>query len=164
MPNDVRNGLKAVAVFEAAKGALVLLAGLAAFSLIHQNVQLLAEQLVGQMHLNPAKHFPRIFAAAAADITDSKLIFFSVLALLYSSMRFIEAYGLWTGRKWAEWFALFSAGSYLPVEFFELAKGVSWMKIGFVALNLVIVFYLIVVLFRNGRFSRRAARDLNTCE
>jgi len=58
---DHRAGLRAVAVFELLKGLLVLLAGAGALSLIHQNVQGVAEQLVRRSHLNPAHHYPRIF-------------------------------------------------------------------------------------------------------
>ena len=52
------NTLRAVAVFEAAKGTLVLVTGLGALSFIHHNIQRFAEQLVGHLHLNPAKHIP----------------------------------------------------------------------------------------------------------
>jgi len=69
--NDkMARALKVVAVFEACKGLLVLFAGVALFSLIHQNIQSVAEQLVGHMHLNPAKHIPGIFIEAAGSLTD----------------------------------------------------------------------------------------------
>jgi|WetSurMetagenome_2_1015567.scaffolds.fasta_scaffold813216_1 uncharacterized membrane protein (DUF2068 family) len=161
---NFRTGLKAVAVFEACKGSLVMLEGIAAFSLIHRNIQSLADQLVNHMHLNPAKHIPRIFAEAAANITDSRLIFFAFLALLYAFLRFIEAYGLWMGRKWAEWFALLSGGVYLPIELFELSKGFTWMKFTFAAVNLAVVFYLGYVLVRNGALNRPEEQNFKTGE
>ena len=142
--------LKVVAVFEACKGLLVLLVGLAFFPLIHQNIQSVAEQLVGHMHLNPVKHIPGIFIEAAGSLTDGRMLLFAFLALLYSSMRFVEAYGLWFARRWAEWFALVSGSIYLPIEFYELSKGISWLKIIFVLINLLIVLYMAMMLKRNG--------------
>ena len=65
--NKMQRGLRAVALFEACKGLLVLFAGLALFSLIHQNIQLVAEQLVGHLHLNPAKHIPKVLLEAAGN-------------------------------------------------------------------------------------------------
>ncbi len=149
--NDkMTRALKVVAIFEACKGILVLFAGLALFSLIHQNIQVVAEQLVGHMHLNPARHFPRIFIEAAGSLTDGRMLLFALFGLLYSSMRFVEAYGLWFARRWAEWFALVSGSIYLPIELYELTKGISWIKIIFVLINLLIVLYMAIMLKRNG--------------
>ncbi len=143
--------LKAVAIFEASKGLLVLLAGLAVFSLIHQNIHSVAEQLVGHLHLNPAKHIPRIIIEAAGSLTDGRIRLLTILALLYSFMRFVEAYGLWHARQWAEWFALVSGSVYLPIELYELSRGVTWLKVILVVINLLIVFYMAIMLKRNGK-------------
>jgi uncharacterized membrane protein (DUF2068 family) len=159
--NDkMARALKVVAVFEACKGLLVLFAGVALFSLIHQNIQSVAEQLVGHMHLNPAKHIPRIFIEAAGSLTDGRMLLFALLALLYSSMRFIEAYGLWFAKRWAEWFALVSGSIYLPIELYELTKGVSWLKIILVLINLLIVLYMAMMLKRNGNEYRSDKKNV----
>jgi hypothetical protein len=47
-----------VAAFEAAKGLLVLAAGFGLLSLLHKDVQVLAERFVDRLHLNPAKRYP----------------------------------------------------------------------------------------------------------
>ena len=102
--------VRAVALFEAAKGALVLLAGFGALSLIHHDAQRLAEQLVGHLHLNPASRYPRIFIDAAAHLTDTRLSLFAILAAAYVLARVVEGYGLWRQRRWAEWLAAVSGG------------------------------------------------------
>lgn len=76
--------IRAVALFEAAKGALVLAAGLGALSLIHHDVQHMAEQLLSHQHLNPAKPYPRIFIDAAVRLTDARLWLLAGLAALYA--------------------------------------------------------------------------------
>jgi len=65
-------------------------------------------------------------------------------------LRFVEACGLWFARRWAEWFALLSGGVYFPIELYELLKGVTWIKIVFVLVNLFIVLYMALVLKRNA--------------
>jgi uncharacterized membrane protein (DUF2068 family) len=85
--------VRAVALFEAAKGALVLLAGFGSLSLIDHDAQRLAEQLVGHLHLNPAKHYPRIFIDTAAHLTDARLWLVATLAAAYGLVRFVEACG-----------------------------------------------------------------------
>jgi len=151
-------GVRLVAVFEALKGALVLGVGLGLLSLVHHDLQAVAERLVLHSHLNPARHYPRIFIQAAAHTKDSRLLTLAALAFLYSAVRFIEAYGLWKLKVWAEWFAILSGSLYLPVEIYEIFRRVTWMR-GLVLLtNLLIVAYLVDVRFRNRR-RLHAARE-----
>jgi len=133
------NALRTVALIEAAKGALVLLAGFGLLSLIHHDLQRFAERLIAHFHLNPAAHYPRIFLEVAGELTDSRLLLIAAGAAIYSLARFIEAYGLWYARRWAEWFAAFSGGIYIPFELFELYERVTWLRLGTLALNAMIV-------------------------
>ncbi|MGH8672328.1 MAG: DUF2127 domain-containing protein [Burkholderiales bacterium] len=48
------SALCTVALLDAAKGALVLLAGVGLLSLLHHDVQRFAERLIFHAHLNPA--------------------------------------------------------------------------------------------------------------
>lgn len=131
--------LRAIAAYEAAKGLLVLLSGFGALALLHRDVQHIAEQLVAHLHLNAAKRFPKIFLDAAAQVTDSHLWLLAALAALYALVRFVEAYGLWRQRRWAEWFAALSAAVYLPFEAYELLGTASWMAAGALLVNLLVV-------------------------
>jgi uncharacterized membrane protein (DUF2068 family) len=140
--------VRAVALVEAAKGALVLLAGFAALSLIHHDAQRLAEQLVGHLHLNAAKRYPRIFIDTAAHLTDARLWVLATLAAAYGLVRFVEAYGLWRGRRWAEWLAAVSGGIYIPFELYELFQDVTWLSLGALVVNVFIVGLMINALLR----------------
>jgi len=64
-----------------------------------------------------------------------------------ASLRFIEALGLWFHRVWAEWLAALSGGVYVPFEIYELAKGVTVLKVATMVINLIIVAYMSRVLF-----------------
>jgi uncharacterized membrane protein (DUF2068 family) len=151
--NSLRAGLRAVAAFEAAKGLLVLATGLGLLSLLHKDVQVVAEHFVERLHLNPAKRYPHVFIDAASRLTDSRLWLLAWLALCYAVLRLIEAGGLWGQRRWAEWVAVVSGGIYLPVEVYELAHGVTWVKLCMLAVNLWVVGYMVYAL----RHSRRSA-------
>lgn len=155
------DGLRAVAVYEAAKGALVLLAGFELLSLMHHEAQHFAEQWVAHLHLNPAKGYPRIFIDAMTNVTDARLWLLAGLALFYSGAKWILAYGLWLGRRWAEWLAVASGAIYVPAEVYEIAEGVTWAKILLLIVNVCIVAYLIYVLWRSER-SRLEQRNKET--
>ena len=66
-----------------------------------------------RLHLNPEGHVSQLFLRAAANVTDAKLWAAAAAAVMYSLVRFIEAYGLWNGWIWAEWFALLSGSMLL---------------------------------------------------
>ena len=136
-------GLRVIAIFEASKGALVLFVGFGLLSLSHHGAQNVAEEIVGRFHLNPAHHHPRILIDAATHIDNSRLRLLALAALLYSAMRFIEAYGLWRVRAWAEWFAIVSGGVYLPVELYELVRHATAVKAVVLVVNTGIVAYLV---------------------
>lgn len=142
---NIARGIRVVAVFEALKGALVLAAGFGLLSLVHHDLQALADRLVRHSHLDPARHYPRIFIEAASHTDDSRLRSLAALAFLYAAVRLVEAYGLWHMRVWAEWFAIIAGSLFLPVEIYELFRRATWMR-GLVLLtNLFIVAYLVYV-------------------
>ncbi len=145
------DGLRAVAVYEAAKGTLVLLAGFGLLALMHRDLQTFAEQMVAHLHLNPAKGYPRILLDAMTHVTNARLWWLAGFALLYAVIRWIEAYGLWLEKRWAEWFAVASGAIYVPAEAYEMMRGVTWTKAILLTLNVAIVAYMIFVLRRSNR-------------
>ena len=151
-------GLRTVALFEGAKGALVLLTGFGLLALIHKDVHLAAEQLVRHFHLNPARHYPRIFLDAAANITDKQLLFMALSALVYSIIRFAEAIGLWFRQQWAEWFGLLTGGMYLPIEIVAVMHRITWPKVTVLSVNTFVVAYLAYVLAKSKGKQKHAKR------
>jgi len=121
------------------KSALVFLAGSGILSLLHKDVQAIAAELLTHFHLNAAKDYPSIFLDAAGNLTDARLWTLAALAAVYGTVRFIEAYGLWRERRWAEWLAAGSGSLYLPVELYEMARGFAWLAVAGLEINALIV-------------------------
>ncbi len=151
-------GLRIVALFEAAKGVLVLLTGFGILTLIHKDLHHAAEQLVRHLHLNPASHYPRIFLDAATRLTDLQIWALAFAALLYSAIRMAEGVGLWLQRRWAEWFGLLSCGIYLPIELYEVFREVTWPRVSVLAVNTGVAAYLLMILVRTRSKGRSGAR------
>ena len=144
-------GERLVALFEAAKGILVLLVGFGLLTVVHQDVQSVAEEMVRTFHLNPAKLFPRIFLDAAERFSDVRLWTLAALALGYAALRLAEAYGLWFGYHWAEWFAVLSGAIYIGPELYGLWHHISWVRVGVLAVNTGIVAYIGWALWQRRR-------------
>ena len=143
-----RTGLRAVALFEALKGTVVLIAGFGLAHAIGGDVGEFAERLVHRLHLDAAKRFPRIFIDLANNLSDAQLWALAALALAYSLFRFAEAYGLWFEHRWGEWIAALSGGIYVPVEIYELTRSVSTVKVAALVLNTLVVAYMCFLLLQ----------------
>ena len=138
--------MRAIAVFEGAKGVLVLAAGLGLLSLIHRDLQSLAESAITHLHLNPANHYPSVFIDAAGRVSDTRLMLLAFGAAAYSAVRLVEAYGLWFARAWAEWFAAAAGAIYIPFEVYKLFKDGGWGPAAALAINLAIVAFMVYAL------------------
>jgi uncharacterized membrane protein (DUF2068 family) len=142
--------IRAVAVVEFIKGALVLVAGAGLLTLLHRDVREVAEHLVHHLHLDPASHLPEIFLDLAGRVTSRDLWLLALGAAAYAAVRIVEAYGLWRDRVWAQWFGAISGLIYVPFELHALAKGVTPLKLTTLAINLAVVWILTAVLMRRG--------------
>ena len=150
--------LRWIAALEGLKGVLVLAVGFALLGYIHSDLESFCEDIVRNLHLNPARGLPRIFIETAGRVPDSQMDLLVAGAALYAVVRFVEAFGLWHERAWAEWFALVSCGVYLPVELYELSRGISALKVVLLLLNCLVVAYLWHALRRERSCARRPGR------
>lgn len=137
------SGLRLIALTEAAKGLIVLFAGLGVLEYLHRHVQHFGNMFLAHAGLNPHHHYPKVLLQLAFGITDQKIMWLALGIFAYSSLRLIEAYGLWNARAWARWLGIVSGGIYLPYEFYELFERFSWIKLGITFVNILVVIYLI---------------------
>jgi uncharacterized membrane protein (DUF2068 family) len=138
-------GLRAVAAIEATKGVLVLLLGLGVLSLIHKNLDDVAGRLTEILRINPEGKLSSVFLNLANHATDKTLWVVATGALIYATVRSIEAFGLWRGRDWAQWFALLSGALYLPGEIYSLLRHPSGLKWGALVTNAVVVTFMVIL-------------------
>jgi uncharacterized membrane protein (DUF2068 family) len=100
----------------------------------------------------------RLFAVSIRN-----LYLVAAAAAAYAALEGTEAVGLWLGKRWAEYLTFVATVVFVPYEIYELTKSVSWLKLLTLAINLLIVVYLLISkrLFglRGGGRAARAERD-----
>lgn len=147
--------LRAVASIELTKGVVVLLAAFGVLFVVHRDPWDLADSLLRLVHVSPDGHFAQVFLNWADTLTDAKLWTVAAVAIAYSLLRFVEGYGLWFARAWAEWIALISGSLYLPFEIYKVIHRQSALHIAILVVNLAIVVYM-AYLLKVGRNHRKA--------
>lgn len=139
-----KKGLRTVATIEFVKGVLVTLAALGFVEVIRSNIDLedAAQNLLYFLHIDPDRHISQAFVDAAGRMMDANIATVLAIAFVYSGLRFIEAYGLWRQRVWAEWLAIVSGAIYLPFELYNLVRRPSTMHWVILLINIVVVLYI----------------------
>jgi uncharacterized membrane protein (DUF2068 family) len=132
--------LRALALFEAAKGVLVLVAGAGMLRWQH-GLQEAAAAAVAHLHLNPAKHHALIFTLLTDGSIHARWL--ALGAAVYATARLVEATGLWLARPWAVWVAVVTATIYVPFEVVGLLRHPTGLAVGALLVNLAVVGYLL---------------------
>ena len=139
-------GVRTVATVEFVKGIIVVLAGLGVFSMRHKNIWGVTDSLLEFLHVSPHHlHFVGVFVALMHRVSDVRLWKIATVAAVYVTLRFIEAYGLWHVRPWAEWLAFASGAIYIPFEAADLLRRPDWFRLLVIVVNVGIVLYMLML-------------------
>ena len=149
--------LRSIAGFEAVKGLLVLAAVCGLLSLRDTDLHEVTDAFLLRHGINPERYYMRLVIESVARATNHHVGEIAALGFAYAAIRFVEGYGLWHEKRWAEWFAVISAGLYLPVELTHFGRHPSWFTAGLILLNMLIIVYLATLLGQQRAERERAA-------
>lgn len=149
---ESKQGIKAIAIFEAVKGLGALCVGIGLLAIINRDFSNAGEELINFLSINRDGTLGQYLIEASRRLTKENIELFLAFAVVYVAMRFIEAYGLWKLRAWAQWFGIISGAVYIPIELYDIYKRPTIFTIGLLFINIVIVAYLIY--FRLNQKSR----------
>jgi uncharacterized membrane protein (DUF2068 family) len=84
----------------------------------------------------------------------------------YAALNAIEAVGLWTEKRWAEYLTFIEVTVLLPLEIYELALKISYLKIAALVINAAVMAYLLwahrLFGFRGGSAVDRVEHEKDT--
>ncbi|MES1976635.1 MAG: DUF2127 domain-containing protein [Pseudomonadota bacterium] len=147
-PDARRRALHAIALFEAVKGLAALAAGLGLLGLLHYDVHRLALALLWRFHLDPQMHYPELLLHYADLLNGIDLRTLAPVAVAYIALRWLEAWGLWKEKAWAEWLAALSGALYIPLEVAHLVHRPGLINAGVLLANIGVVTFMAFQLWR----------------
>jgi uncharacterized membrane protein (DUF2068 family) len=76
-------------------------------------------------------------------LSPTTLRWFSVGLAAYAAIEVVEAVGLWLAKRWGEYFAMVATSAGLPLEIYELAHKITFLRVAAFVVNLALVVYLV---------------------
>lgn len=160
MPRRSRDILiRLIALFKLVKALLLIGVGIGALSLRHNHDGALA----GWIHALVFDPHGKLFHEAVEKISGldtRQLTDIAIGSMVYAAVFVVEGVGLMLRRGWAEVLTAIITTSFIPLEVYELIKHESWIKIGVVLVNALIVVYLVRRLKREGHWPFHRRRTL----
>ena len=153
--------LRTIALFEIAKGLLVLAAAYGLLSLRHTDLHAATDAFLLRHGIDPETHYRRLFIQSVAKATRYPINQIVGFALAYSTIRFAEGIGLWQGKHWAEWFAVISVALYLPLELQHFARHPTALSAGVILVNTALILYLANLLVQQRARKKARPPDLD---
>lgn len=133
-----------MAFVEALKGVLALIGAYFFIHLIRRDVDFeeAAEHILFFFHISPHHRLSQQFLNAADKMSSTSIATILGIAFAYATLRFIEGYGLWRQRVWAEWLAIVSGCLYIPLELWKLIKHPNQLHVVVLTINILVVLYI----------------------
>jgi uncharacterized membrane protein (DUF2068 family) len=132
-------GLHVIAIVEAVKGTLALLAASGLGLLGSVPLRRWVNALITHFQLDPDHG---AMASLARAINPGAVHLAVAVAALYGIVHLVEGWGLWRAKAWASWLGCIAAALYLPFDLYALALHRHWLEAAVVAINLLVVWVL----------------------
>jgi len=125
------------------KGLLLVTLGVAAWMLSDNDLPAELAKALHLLHLNPEGRFWTDVAMRIGKLSEVSLRWTALGTLIYSSFSWVEGIGLIFRVSWAGWMAISESAFFIPIEVYELIHKFSWLVVGILAFNALIVWYLL---------------------
>ena len=101
------------------------------------------QSLLHHLRFNPERKFWANLAAQVANLNERKVVVAAAGTLIYSMFSLIEGVGLIFRVSWAGWMAIGESAFFIPIEIYEIGHRFSWTVLTILAINILIVWYLL---------------------
>lgn len=146
MAATTHRALRIIAAYKIAKAVGLVIVAIAAFDLVQsRQVEALADWI---MQFQVLQGHPHVVALIdkLLGLGPRKFTAIGGVACVYAALFVIEGWGLWREKRWAEYLTSIVTASLIPLEAWEIHHHFTWLKVLALAVNVVIVGYLVYLL------------------
>ena len=145
-----RRILRLIALERAIRGVLLLAAGIYLLTHLNSDFGRLADHVIRAIELDPRRPFLHRIVVYLHDLHANEIRVAAVAALGYGVLELVEGTGLWLDQLWAEYLTVVATSLLIPFELYELVRHPTALKAGGLAVNVLIVAYLLSLLRRRS--------------
>ena len=142
-------GLMVIAVFKLAEGLGLLALGFGVRHALHTDWAKELARWIDLLRMDPHNRYLLWAVEKLANVDEHKLRELSVGTFFYAGLRLCEGTGLALKQRWAEYLTIVTTAALVPVEVYEIYVHLSWQRMVVLAVNLVVVGYLVWELRRS---------------
>jgi uncharacterized membrane protein (DUF2068 family) len=136
-------GLILISAFKLGHALLFIAMGVGAFHLLHKDIGDMLEKLAYHLRFNPESRLIN-FLLVKSSILDERLLKRIVeVFFIYAGLDLVEGIGLYLEKTWAEYLTLTITASFLPWEVFEIFRKLTLIRVGLLAVNVLVFLYLL---------------------
>ncbi|HEX4481732.1 MAG TPA: DUF2127 domain-containing protein [Rudaea sp.] len=146
--------LRIIAAYKFVKCAGLIIVACVLFGFTNEPFLDKVADMVENLPIQTGRHILQHWMDQLTDMTPDKFVLAGVAACVYAALFLIEGFGLWTGKRWAEYLTTIATASLVPFEIYELVRRATLAKSVVLVANIAIVIYLIYLL-RRGQYPLR---------
>ncbi len=154
-PNEREATITVIALFKLVKGILLVAIGVKLITLLNRDVGDWALDFVNRHGIDSGNRFVQSTLEKLDGIGNAQLMTMSIGSFVYSSILMTEGVGLWLEKRWAEFLTVIATSLLIPLELYEMYEKFTYVRLGILIVNLLIVAYLISRL----KEEKRAAQE-----
>jgi uncharacterized membrane protein (DUF2068 family) len=150
-PRPRHVGLRVIGVMKLISGATALLVGVGVFHFLGHDPGPHAERIIIHLGLDPNNHIIQEAISRITGVDRAHLRALEIGTFFYAALHTVEGVGLILGYHWAEYLVIVATGSLIPFEIYEIARKLTYIRVGLFIVNVAIVIYLIITLNKDRR-------------
>nr|ALS89380.1 N-(5'phosphoribosyl)anthranilate (PRA) isomerase [uncultured bacterium] len=132
-----------ISIMKFVKGLVLVAVGIRLVTLLGRDVEAWATDFVTRHGIDLANRYVHSALEKLAGVGNTQLLQMSGVAFGYSVLLFTEGIGLWLQKRWAEYLTAIATGLLIPLELYEIYNKFTWVRVGILALNIFVVWYLV---------------------
>lgn len=145
IPADPRQDgfLSLVAVFKFCKATLLLVTAWGLLNVVNPAFEARLDVWIDGLRSGLGQYVLRQALDRVNRLSPVHLHLLSFGSVVYALLFVVEGYGLWRGRRWAEYLTVVVTSLLIPVEIYEVLRNGRPTAMAVLALNVLIVAYLL---------------------
>ena len=132
-----------IGLFKLFKAVLLVIVGIGAFHLLHQDIAGAVLHWAQILRVDPDNRYIHGLLVKVLRVSPRQLRELSFGTFFYAGLFATEGIGLLLRKRWAEYFTIITTSALLPLEIFELDRRFTITRLIVLIVNALIVWYLV---------------------